>query len=704
MENNDIDTAVPADSFDWSGKIEAITNVIKKEKDVEKLLWEICGEVLDIFNCDRAWLLYPCDPESPSWEVPIERTKPEYPGANKGGVPIDMTTGVAEIFQTALDSEFPVIYGPGGLPLDENTKSFKVRSQLSMAIYPRYGKPWQFGIHQCSRDRIWENSEIRLFRIIGIMTAEALGNSLMLRSLTEANEDLESRITHRTAELNAQKNFAESLIDTAQVIVLVLDTNGRIISFNPYMEKLSGYSLEEVKNQDWFETFLPREDRPKVREIFEKSLSGIDTRGYVNTVLTRIGDRRDIEWYSKMLAARDGVVPALLAIGLDITERKKAENELRMAKQLAEQANLAKSRFLAAASHDLRQPLQALTLLLSVLSSRRLDEEEHQIVENMESALNVSETLLNSLLDISKLEADSFVPEQKSFHVTDIFQTICHQFQTDAEQCGIRIRCFPSNAVLHTDMNLLGRIVQNYVSNAICHSKGDRILIGCRRSGKNWRLEVWDQGQGIAVEYLDSIFEEFYQLDNPTRDSNRGLGLGLAIAKRVADLLHLKLGVHSRVGKGSVFSVEVPGGRNPEAVTVDPQSHREAGVAGGGRILVVDDDDAVLNATRYLLEQWGYQTSCAATAEQAIELVCNSDQKFDIALLDHRLPNNWNGVKLYSQLRSLLGYHLPAVLLTGDTAVDKLREVNECGLHILHKPIDVSELQALIKETVLASG
>jgi CheY-like chemotaxis protein len=393
----------------------------------------------------------------------------------------------------------------------------------------------------------------------------------------------------------------------------------------------------------------------------------------------------------------------LLAIGLDITDRRKAENELQMAKILAEQANLAKSRFLAAASHDLRQPLHALTLLLSGLFSRRLDEKGYQIVGKMKSALKVSETLLNSLLDISKLEAHYFVPEQKSFRVTDIFQTICHQFQTEAEERGIRIRCFPSNAVLHTDINLLGRIMQNYVSNAISHSNGDRIVIGCRRSGKKWRLEVWDQGQGIAIEHLDRIFEEFYQLDNPARDSNRGLGLGLAIAKRVADLLHLQLSVHSRVGKGSVFSVEVPGGGMSEMDTVDSQSHRETGVPGGGRILVVDDDDAVLDATRYLLEQWGYRTSCAATAEQAIELVCNSDQKYDIALLDHRLPNNWNGVKLHSKLRSLLGYYLPAILLTGDTAVDKLREVNESGLHILHKPIDISELQALINKTVMAS-
>jgi hypothetical protein len=138
MDNNDIDKERQVDYFDWPGKIESIANVISKEKDVDRLLWEICGQVLNIFKCERAWLLYPCDPAASSWVVPIERTVPEYPGANKRELSIKMTPGVAEIFQTALDSESPVIYGPGGLPLDENTKTFKVRSQLSMAIFPRW--------------------------------------------------------------------------------------------------------------------------------------------------------------------------------------------------------------------------------------------------------------------------------------------------------------------------------------------------------------------------------------------------------------------------------------------------------------------------------------------------------------------------------------------------------------------------------------
>ncbi len=194
-------SAPKEDPSTYLDKIDGITCVIKDERDVEKLLWSVCGKTLEIFECDRAWLLFPCDPNAPSWRVPIERTVPKFPGASSGKMTVDMTPDVAEIFQTALDNEMPVVYGPGGLPLAENTKSFGVTSQLSMAIYPRLGKPWQFGVHQCRSERSWTEIEIKLFHTIGVMTGEALGNLLFFRDLQEANETLENRVAQRTTEL-----------------------------------------------------------------------------------------------------------------------------------------------------------------------------------------------------------------------------------------------------------------------------------------------------------------------------------------------------------------------------------------------------------------------------------------------------------------------------------------------------------------------
>jgi len=686
------------DYDDWSRKIELITCIIKREKDVDHLLWEICGAVLDMFSVDRAWLLFPCDPTSPSWTVPIERTVAEYPGANIGGFSLAMTKDVARIFQTALDSESPVIYGPGGLPLVENTKSFKVKSQLSMAIYPRVGKPWQFGIHQCTYDRVWKVSEIKLFNIIGVMAAEALGNLLLLHDLQEANENLEQRIEVRTAELNAEKNLAESLIDTAQAIVLVLDTEGRIQRINPYMEELSGYQLSDVKHSDWFSTFLPQMEHERVRSIFRSSLRRIQVKGNVNPILTKAGEIRQIEWYAKALTGSEGEILGVLSIGHDITERIEAEQELQRAKSLAERANSAKSRFLAAASHDLRQPLQALSLLLSALSSKRINESEEQIIDDMRSALHVTTALLNALLDISKLEAHYFIPDKVDFPVAGFLQDLRNQFKPQSAEKGVRIRLFPSNAVLHTDIGLLSRIVQNFISNAIYHGGGDRILIGCRRAGVCWRIEVWDRGPGIVEENLEAIFEEFFQLGNSSRDLNRGLGLGLAIAKRVAELLGLNLNVRSRPGRGSVFSVEVPGGGKPtseaptdcDAVTLD--------LLKAGKILVIDDDRMVLKATEMLLNQWGYHTFGVSSADEAIDLVSSGRTAFSLFLIDYRLPDDWNGVKLHREIEAIHGRELPAILLTGDTSTDKLKEVRESGLPILHKPVDTTKLLQLINK------
>ncbi len=185
--------------------IESIISVIKNERDPEKLLWQICGEVLDLFQCDRAWLLSPCDPHSPSWEVPVERTVSEYPGANLKGRSIEMTPDVADIFRAALNSEMPLVYGPGGLPLTENTKSFQVKSQLSMAIYPRNGQAWQFGLHQCAYERVWKEEEKRLFHAIGVMTAEALGNLLLFQGLQQANDELTQRVKAQEAAETANR-------------------------------------------------------------------------------------------------------------------------------------------------------------------------------------------------------------------------------------------------------------------------------------------------------------------------------------------------------------------------------------------------------------------------------------------------------------------------------------------------------------------
>lgn len=388
----------------------------------------------------------------------------------------------------------------------------------------------------------------------------------------------------------------------------------------------------------------------------------------------------------------------------DIATRKAMELELSVAKEAAERANLAKTRFLAAANHDLRQPLQAFSLLISALLLTQPDERTTQIILDMRSALHVMETLLNSLLDISKLDAGVFQPDFRNFPVSPFLHDIRNQFKAMAAEQNTRIRLFPTEACIYTDPNLLARIIQNLISNAVRHTPDGKVLIGCRRSGRNMRIEVWDQGVGIPADQIDIVFEEFYQLGNPIRNRYQGLGLGLAIAQRMADLLGLTLKARSQLGRGSIFSIDVPSGSETniqtgrEPVLMIPPEAR-----GSGTLLLVDDDENVLKASENLLELWGYRVLTAADAIQALALCRRYGLEIDLVLLDYRLPDGWTGVMLVASIREALGFDLPGILVTGDTAAKQLREVYTSGLPLLHKPVDPEELRHCVA-TALAAG
>jgi PAS domain S-box-containing protein len=417
----------------------------------------------------------------------------------------------------------------------------------------------------------------------------------------------------------------------------------------------------------------------------------------------RFEDQRAGRWYDNNMCPvfdEHGKTSAVAIFARDITERKNMEEKLAEAKKEAERANAAKSRFLAAANHDLRQPLHALRLLIEAILLHGLEAPVGNMVLDMKDALKSMEGLLNALLDISKLEAGSFQPEKQDFHVVPFLHELRGQFKAAAQDAQAQIRVAASNAILCTDPILLARIVKNFVSNAIRHAHGGSILIGCRRTAHGRRIEVWDNGPGIPPHEQQKIFDEFYQVGNPARTADQGLGLGLSIAKRMAELLKLKIGVRSTKGKGSVFSVEVPIADECERAR-DPQVNVSAlPDSANGLILVVDDDKLVLKATKDLLNTLGYETISAPTAEEALTLAQNNGESLCLALLDYRLSNGWDGIQLSHRLRSELDWELPVILITGDTTVSRLRDVRISELPILHKPIDPDDLRRLIADTL----
>lgn len=363
-------------------------------------------------------------------------------------------------------------------------------------------------------------------------------------------------------------------------------------------------------------------------------------------------------------------------------------------KEIAEEASIAKSKFLAAASHDLRQPVHALQLFIDVLSHDLAGSPHERVVRNIKSASRGLEDLLNSLLDFSKIDAAAIQPAKSDFPIGAVLDRLENEYAQKADAKGLRFRVMPCRLWVQSDQALLERMLRNLIENAISHTVEGGIVVGCRRRGGRLRLEVWDTGPGIPEHLHREIFREFYQLGNPERDRAKGLGLGLAIVDGLARLLDHPIGLASRPGRGSVFSIEVPLGAPAErGATKAVQSHSSL---DGLCVLVIDDDPMVCDAVRQLLERWGCVVLTADSAEQSLAAMEAAGKVPQLMLTDYRLRGETTGVDAIRQVQQKLGMTLPAAIITGDTAPNRLQEANASGYPLLHKPIDGGKLRTLL--------
>ncbi len=360
-------------------------------------------------------------------------------------------------------------------------------------------------------------------------------------------------------------------------------------------------------------------------------------------------------------------------------------------------ANRAKSRFLAAASHDLRQPMHALGLFVTQLNNRIKDPEDRHLTSRIEAAVSALQGLLDALLDVSRLDAGVVNANTADFPIQAVLDRIETAFATDAADRGLRFRVVRSRLAVHSDPLLLERILINLVANALRYTRSGAVLVGCRRRADRVRVEVWDTGVGIAPEHQEAVFQEFYQVDNPELDRAKGLGLGLSIAARLARVLGGRIDVQSVPGCGSVFAVDAPRvSEIPEHTAVE--SPPDMGKAlRGALVLVVDDDTLVREALAGLMQQWGCRVLTAGNGEQALATIEGKSQRIDAVLCDYRLPKGEIGSDVIQKLRERLGEGLPAALITGDTAPERLREAKESGIPLLHKPVQPARLRALLE-------
>ena len=371
----------------------------------------------------------------------------------------------------------------------------------------------------------------------------------------------------------------------------------------------------------------------------------------------------------------------------EVTERKQAEEALRDARREAERANHAKSRFLAAASHDLRQPLTALSLYLNVLKSQL--GADNKLVGSMSDCVASLSELLTDLLDLSKLEAGVVKPAITDFSVADLLGRMASAHGPEAQLKHLRLRCRASTLTARTDPVLFGRLLGNLVSNAVRYTRQGGVLIGCRRhQGKTW-LEVRDTGIGFATDQTQEIFEEFRQLDNAERGQDKGSGLGLSIVAKTAKLLGLQIRVRSLPGRGSLFAIELPLGDAPATVkTMEPVVSRRL------RIALVEDNEAVLDALVCALAGAGHQVVAATCAKEVLARLEGCAP--DAVVSDFRLADNETGFDVIESLRAAFGDTLPAIIITGDTDPNLLRSMADRGILVQHKPLDLDALHAAI--------
>jgi signal transduction histidine kinase/CheY-like chemotaxis protein len=372
--------------------------------------------------------------------------------------------------------------------------------------------------------------------------------------------------------------------------------------------------------------------------------------------------------------------------------------ELRLQTAAANLANVTKSRFLASASHDLRQPVHALNLFVGALQGHRMDEGAVSLVRQIDKSVSALDNLFVSLLDISKLDAGVVSLARRNISVQPLLERICRDYAGEAEAKGIRLVMHPCSLAIYSDPLLIERIIRNLVSNAIRYTTRGRVVVGCRR-GSLLSIEVWDTGSGIPENEQQNIFEEFYQIGNPERDRSEGIGLGLAIVKRLTGLLGCKLSMSTTVGAGTVFRIAVP---LADDLPVEDEYSEPAPLIDARRalILVIDDEEAIREAMQSLLAGWGHEVIVAGSSDEMLVKVSTNPVRPSLILCDYRLQEGENGIGVIRRLQAEYNEDIPAILITGDTAPDRLREAQESGLALLHKPIHNHQLRMVLNEAL----
>jgi two-component system CheB/CheR fusion protein len=498
------------------------------------------------------------------------------------------------------------------------------------------------------------------------------------------------------------REFVSIVLDSAPDAMVIADASGSIVFANRQVSELLGYEPAEIIGAP-IERLLPDRFRSGHAEHRRHFHAQPRTRpmgaGLELYARRKDGGEVPVEISLSPVTDADGVALVVAAIR-DVTEQHAIRRKLREAQAEAERATQAKSRFLATASHDLRQPLQTLALLNGAMRRMSKDETLAEALGQGEQAIAIMSRLLNALLDISKLESGSVQPEIEDFEVATLFEELRAEFTGPAASKGLRLVIEACAASVHSDPALIGQVLRNLVSNAVKYTRAGTVSLRCTCDAAGMRFEVRDTGIGIPPGELNRIFDDFYQVGVPGGAPRQGYGLGLGIVSRIVNLLGLRLDVRSEVGEGTVFTLQLPAASVPARAAGDGGQARDRpqrGWDGPMHILLVEDDAGVRNATRMLLSVEGYEVSTAASRAEALRQAAEHP---DIRLVvsDYHLGGQETGVEVVSAVRGTLGPDLGAILVTGDTSSAMRALARDTRMRAASKPVNADELLSLVRE------
>ncbi|MCI0518339.1 MAG: PAS domain S-box protein [Woeseiaceae bacterium] len=533
-------------------------------------------------------------------------------------------------------------------------------------------------------------------------TGETFDAEISLTPIETGEGMLVSSRIREIADAGVSETYFRHILETAPDAMIIIDRDGRIAIANDQAIGMFGYTRELLIGRP-VEMLLPeslRERHVGHRDSYAED-PHVRPMGSGQELLGRRADGTTFPVeisLSPVTATTGAFVSSAIR---DVTDRKKIETELIEARQAAERANKANSAFLAAASHDLRQPVQALSLLTGALRRTVKTPLALEMLESQQHSIDAMTNLLNSLLDISRLDAGAVKAEFEEFPIRRLIDRLSAEFARQARQKGLKFEAASCEATVRSDPNLLAEIIQNLVSNAIRYTKTGKVELGCTEKDDELCLHVRDTGIGIEEQHFEAIFREFHQIKVPGL-AKQGFGLGLAIVRRMANLLGVQVQVESTPGQGSCFTVCVPRVSAMEDLEADvvATQHGAERVDSGGLVILIEDDEKVAGAWGMLLEAEGFRVATAASAAEARAVVQYLDRVPDLIISDFHLLDGSTGVDAVGQIRATFKKLLPAFIVSGDTSkvVQDARSLENSIF--MSKPVDIDQLLKLARAAI----